>query len=153
HTGLRKGEMMNLTWQNASLDPKDPKIIVASSEDWTTKSGKSRTVPLNARAVEILVAQKGKHNTHVFTSRTNKKIHADEPYHALKKALQKLDLMGDVHKLRHTFVSQLAMKNVDIVAIKELVGHSDLKTTMLYTHSSGEHLRNAVEKLSRQSED
>ena len=150
HTGLRKGEMINLTWDNVSADPKDPKVTVASSEDWSTKSGQSRVIPLNARAAEILKAQKGLHKTYVFTSRTGKKIHPDEPYHALKKALQELDLKGDVHKLRHTFGSKLAMLNVDLVAIKELLGHSDLQTTMLYTHSSGEHLRNAVDKLSSQ---
>ena len=152
HTGLRKGEMINLTWDNVSVDPKDPKVTMASSEDWSTKSGKSRVIPLNARAVDILKSQKGQHKTYVFTSRTGKKIHPDEPYNALKKALQKLDLKGDVHKLRHTFGSKLAMLNVDVVAIKELLGHSDLQTTMLYTHSSGEHLRNAVDKLSSQPE-
>jgi integrase len=147
HTGLRKGEMINLTWENVSLDPKDPNITVASSEEWSTKSGRSRTIPLNTRAVEILEAQKGKHATYVFTSRTNKKIHPDEPYHALKKALQKLGLKGDVHKLRHTFASKLRVMNTDIAAIQELLGHADLKTTMLYAHSTGKHLRSAVDKL------
>ncbi|HTY24581.1 MAG TPA: site-specific integrase [Desulfomonilaceae bacterium] len=147
NTGLRKGEMINLTWDDVSLDPVDPRITVASSEEWETKSGKSRIVPLNSRALEIIQSVKGNHPKYVFTSATNKKMHPDEPYHALKDALTKLGLEGDVHKLRHTTGSKLAMQGVDQFAIKDLLGHSDIKTTQIYTHTSSEHLRDAVKKL------
>ena len=100
NTGLRKGEMINLTWDDVSLDPVDPRITVASSEEWETKSGKSRIIPLNSRALEIVQSVQGKHPKYVFTSTSNKKMHPDEPYHALKDALGKLGLEGDVHKLR-----------------------------------------------------
>ncbi len=147
NTGLRKGEMINLTWDNVSLDSADPRITVASSEEWETKSGKSRIIPLNSRALEIIQSVRGKHPKYVFTSTTNKKMHPDEPYHALKDALSKLGLEGDVHKLRHTTGSKLAMHGVDPFAIKDLLGHSDIKTTQIYTHTSSEHLRDAVKKL------
>ena len=147
NTGLRKGEMINLTWDSVNLDPADPRITVESSEEWETKSGKSRIIPLNNRALDIIKAVQGKHDKYVFTSKTNKKIHPDEPYHALKTALDKLGLEGDVHKLRHTTGSMLAMKGVSPFAIKDLLGHSDLKTTQIYTHTSSEHLRHAVKQL------
>jgi site-specific recombinase XerD len=147
NTGLRKGEMINLTWDDVSLDPVDPRITVASSDEWETKSGKSRVIPLNSRALEIIQSVRGKHPKYVFTSVTNKKMHPDEPYHALKAALSKLGLEGDVHKLRHTTGSKLAMQGVDRFAIMNLLGHSDVETTQIYVHSSSEHLRDAVKKL------
>ena len=147
NTGLRKGEMINLTWGSVNLDPADPRITVESSEEWETKSGKSRVIPLNDRALQIILSVQGRHEKYVFTSKTNKRIHPDEPYHALKVALDKLGLEGDVHKLRHTTGSMLAMKGVSPFAIKDLLGHSDLKTTQIYTHTSPEHLRHAVKQL------
>ncbi len=51
------------------------------------------------------------------------------------------------HVLRHTFASHLAQKNIFIKAIQELLGHSDIKTTMRYAHLSPSELRSAVDVL------
>ena len=146
-TGLRKAEMINLTWDRVVLDPSNPQITVTSSEDWETKTGNSRIVPLPERAVEILIEEKGKHSKYVFTGTTHTKILPDEPYHALKAALDQLGLKGDVHKLRHTYASKLTMCGVDITAVKDLLGHTDIKTTQIYAQVSTDHLKNAVAKL------
>lgn len=51
------------------------------------------------------------------------------------------------HTLRHTFASHLVMADVNLRTIKELLGHSDIKTTMIYAHLAPEHLKGAVERL------
>ncbi len=51
------------------------------------------------------------------------------------------------HKLRHSFASHLAAKRVSIIAIKELLGHSDIKTTMRYAHVNLPVLEDAVRSL------
>ena len=102
NTGLRKAEYINLEWKNVDLLPANPHITITSTPHWQTKTGKSRSIPLNKVAVDILNRHKGLHPQFVFTGTTNKKIHPDEPYHALKKALKTLGIEGDVHKLRHT---------------------------------------------------
>ncbi len=51
------------------------------------------------------------------------------------------------HDLRHTFASRLVMSGVDIVTVKELMGHKDIKMTMRYSHPTPEHKKQAVEKL------
>jgi len=53
-----------------------------------------------------------------------------------------------LHALRHTFASQLIMKGVDLPTVQKLMGHSDIQTTMIYSHLAPDHLAEAVDKLS-----
>jgi site-specific recombinase XerD len=57
------------------------------------------------------------------------------------------------HMFRHTFASRLTREGVDIVTVKELLGHSNISTTMRYAHSNDEANRRAVERLSLKSSD
>jgi integrase/recombinase XerC len=51
------------------------------------------------------------------------------------------------HKLRHTFATLLHMKDVDILEIQQLLGHSSITSTQIYTHTHPGKLKSAVEKL------
>lgn len=51
------------------------------------------------------------------------------------------------HMFRHTFASRLTRDGVDIVTVKELLGHSNISTTMRYAHSNDEAKRRAVRRL------
>ncbi len=51
------------------------------------------------------------------------------------------------HKLRHTFATLLHSKDVDILDIQALLGHSSIATTQIYTHTNPKRLQKAVEKL------
>ncbi|NYB73503.1 tyrosine-type recombinase/integrase [Sedimentibacter hydroxybenzoicus DSM 7310] len=51
------------------------------------------------------------------------------------------------HKCRHAFASLLHQQGVDLLEIKELLGHEDINTTTIYTHTNINHLKNAVEKF------
>lgn len=53
------------------------------------------------------------------------------------------------HMLRHTFASRLTRDGVDIVSVKELLGHSNISTTMRYAHSNDDAKRRAVNRLSK----
>ena len=68
----------------------------------------------------------------------------------LKNALKRADLSGITwHTFRHTFASRLTRSGVDIVTVKELLGHSTIVVTMRYAHSNDETKERAVEKLRR----
>jgi len=147
HTGLRKGEWIHLKWNNVTLTGENPSITIVSSGSWQTKTGESRVIPLNQIALEIIKKQKGRNSEFVFTQKNNSKIHPDRPYHKLKTALKNLGLEGDIHKLRHTFASKLVMKGRPLYDVQKLLGHTDIKTTMIYAHLSPDYLKESVKEL------
>ena len=74
---------------------------------------------------------------------TVKKAHAE----AIRKA--GIEPRFRLYDFRHTFGSRAAMAGVDLATLKELMGHSNISTTMRYVHPTPEHKRNAVDKLER----
>jgi integrase len=147
HTGLRKGEWINLKWKNVNLSGDNPSITIVSSGKWKTKTGESRVIPLNQPALKIINKQKGRNSEYVFTQKNGSVIHPDRPYHKLKTALKNLGLKGHIHKLRHTFASKLVMKGRPLYDVQKLLGHKDIKTTMIYAHLSPGYLKESVKEL------
>jgi len=147
YTGARKGELINLIWKNVNIEDDFKYITIISTKDFKTKTGEKRTIPLHPNAVKIIEKQKGKNDNYVFTGKEGRKIHPDKPYHALKKALNKSGIEGNVHKLRHTFASHLIIAGESLYAVKELLGHKDIKHTMIYAHLSPNKMQSVVSKL------
>ena len=147
HTGLRKGELINLTWEKVDLDADVPTIKIISIDEWKTKTKRSRTIPINNNALTIIKHQRGIHPKYVFISKKGEKIHPNRPYIAIKKALNELNLTGHVHKLRHTHASQLVMEGKSIFEVQKLLGHTKIETTQIYAHLSPEHQQSVVEVL------
>lgn len=54
----------------------------------------------------------------------------------------------NLHTLRHTCASHLVMAGVDLPTIAKILGHTDIKTTMIYSHLAGNHIRQAVRRIS-----
>lgn len=52
-----------------------------------------------------------------------------------------------LHKLRHSFASLLIKNNVDLISIQELIGHSNLNSTKVYTHIDTKHKRLQIDKI------
>ena len=141
NTGLRIGEIFSLSWPHVDWE----KNVL---EVFAHKTGKTRTVPMNAETVKVLQAwQLAKKNDFVFYNPETGK-----PFVDLKAgfalACRKAEISGVTwHTLRHTFASRLLDRGVDIVTVKELLGHSTVVVTMRYTHTNLESKRAAVGKL------
>ena len=144
-TGARKGELINLVWENVNIENKS--ITFISTKEYKTKTGETRTVPLTPSAVRIIEKQKGINAKYVFTGKEGNKINKDKPYRALKTALKKIGINGNLHKFRHTFASHLVIAGESLQAVQELLGHKDIKHTMIYAHLSPNKMQSVVSKL------
>ncbi len=140
NTGMRRGEILNLTWQD--VDFGQNVLTIRHS-----KSGEMRQIPMNQRMVRLLGSMaERKRGQFVFCHRDGR------PYVDIKgsfnAAVKRAGLpYCRMHDCRHTFASRLVMNGVDIVTVKELLGHKTLAMTMRYSHPAPEHKRWAIEVL------
>jgi integrase len=143
HTGLRKGELLKLEWSDVDFDQK---ILLVKN----TKSKRRRYVPLNALVVEKLKSlPSAKDSPYVFIDPTSKEAILDIE-RAWRKTLSLAKIQNfRFHDLRHTFASRLVQRGVSIQVVKELLGHSDITTTMRYAHLAPIDLIQATDKLSQ----
>ncbi|MDD5428771.1 MAG: tyrosine-type recombinase/integrase [Candidatus Omnitrophica bacterium] len=139
YTGMRRAELFALEWQD--LDFKQNIITVRNKSDFTTKSKKFRIIPISPILRPILVKIRQKEG-HCFDIINQRRV----VNRILRNA--KVKNTGIAwHLFRHTFGTQLAMAGVDVVTIKELMGHESVETTMIYLHAVGSHVKDSIGKL------
>ena len=149
-TGQRLGEELNLKWTD--VDFAEKKILVQNHSDFTTKSKRSRVVPMTEELLRILVERKK--NVHsesefVFPNRHGRKLNAGLVERKFKEAVRLAGLNDKLHfhSLRHTYASALVSSGVSLYAVGKLLGHSQSRTTEIYAHSVPRQLHNEVKKL------
>jgi len=147
NTGLRRSEIFNLRWEDINF--KEGFIYVSDS-----KNNDSRVVPINQTLRDTLVLLKNKSSGEYLFSYGD----SGEPVKSIKKGFWAALRRSGIdhcrfHDLRHTFASRLVMSGVDIVTVKELMGHKDIKMTMRYSHPTPEHKKQAVERLNFETMD
>lgn len=143
YAGLRQGELLALRWCHIDLAGSALTVSRAMSArtESSTKSGLTRRVPLAGQAAAALKRlQQRRHFTSpddlVFCNDYGRPL--DES--ALRRRYRRAQAIGGVrplrfHDLRHTFGSQLAARGIDLVTIKEAMGHTSLSTTSRYLHA------------------
>jgi integrase len=131
-TGLRRGEALRLRKENIDYDQN---VIYIEK----TKTTQMRSVPLTKRARAILLDL----GTDLFS-----KLNEHDVTNKFRYYLDKSGIKGfKLHSLRHTYACQLMASGVDIFTISRLLGHTDIKTTMIYAKINSKTLKSAVEKL------
>jgi site-specific recombinase XerD len=146
NTGMRRGEVENLRWED--IDLKRRRIKVRCREDWNPK-GTERNIPINDRLLAVLTRMsENRSGEWVIKSQAKRNRGQLRPrFVALTKKCG-LAEVTQIHVLRHTFASHLVMNGVDLPTVQKLLGHADIQTTMIYAHLAPDHLVSAVEKLS-----
>jgi integrase len=136
HTGMRHGEILQLSWPDVDFVNRLVKIR-------ESKSGKSRSIPMDQTLFDTL---------HGLSSRfgkgfvfPNQRTHVNQTFRRLcgKVKLENFRF----HDLRHTFASHLVMKGVPIKTVQEYLGHANLTMTMRYSHLAPSHHREAIRIL------
>lgn len=146
HTGGRLSEVLTLRWENVDLERRRVEFV-------KTKSGKSRTVKLNVFVAGVLKAwqERAGASPFVFPGSDGRPIVSIKTaWHKVAAEVAKTFPRFErcrIHDCRHTFGSRLAAAGVDLVTIKDLMGHSSIVITQRYLHSSDKRKADAVELL------
>ena len=141
NTGLRRGEILGLQWEDVDLERN---IIHVRN----TKNGEDRKLPINS-TVQALLQSLKKPSGRVFLTPGGRAV--EDVDKGFKAALQKAKITKPFrfHDLRHTFASHLVMAGVDIMTVRDLLGHKSLEMTLRYAHLSPNHKSAAVERLEK----
>jgi integrase len=147
NTGMRKNEILTLMWTNIDQDTR-----VITLEHTNTKTKTTRRIPINSVLRKLLLEQRLKSGGHefIFLSPTG------EPYKrhdSIKGSYERLCKNAGItglrfHDLRHTAATRMIEGGASIVAVSKILGHSDIKMTMRYTHPDIS-LKEAVELLTK----
>ena len=147
-TGLRVSELVSLT--SASVDA-DSGVLFC-----TGKGSKQRRVPVGRSALAWLqkygAARRallaGRDSQRLFVGHGGRVLTRQNFWAALKKHAGRAGLRGvSPHVLRHSFATHLLEHGADTRSVQAMLGHSDLATTQIYTHVTGERLRSVYEKF------
>jgi integrase/recombinase XerC len=148
-TGVRLSELQNIENQNIDFYKKQIKVL--------GKRNKERIIPITNEVIELIKQYTDQKNENGFISNylllTNKgePLYAKLIYNTVKKYLSKVTTLSkrSPHVLRHTYATHLLNQGADLNAIKELLGHSSLAATQVYTHNSIQQLKEVYKKHPR----
>lgn len=147
NTGMRLGELINLTWKEVNLQER---LITLSNNAHITKSKRVRSVPINKTLLQLLINLKEDATTsRVFNLNSSASDLLTYVGKEFKKAVRKsgLDDRLHFHSLRHSFGSLLVQKGVSIYEVQQLLGHKDITTTQIYSHLTVDNLKESVKVL------
>lgn len=147
NTGMRAGELLSLHWRNVDLAEK--LIYIRNSDDFTTKTKRERAIPINEKTFKVIQRQPTRFKGGLLFKRNGKQLTVDYVSKRFKKVLRQTDIDQDIrlHSLRHSYASNLIRKGVPIYYVKELLGHTQLRTTEKYSHTKVNDLKNLIDNL------
>lgn len=148
--GLRISEVCTLKLANLHLEER---LILVHG-----KGDKERLVPFGDRAYEKLLIYlqevrpelvKGRNVAELFVNYRGEPISRKGVWKRFKELEALSGVEAKVHTLRHSFATHLLQGGADLRSVQELLGHSDLSTTTIYTHVTDKQLEEAHEKYFR----
>ena len=140
NTGMRKGEILSLKWEN--IDFKNGLIFVKDSKS------ADREVPINYLVFETLKELPRIAEFIFYNPKTNS--HIKDVKNSFRTARNNAKIKGLIfHDLRHTAASRMIQAGVDLVTVSRILGHSSIQMTTRYIHPTTEIMRNAVAKLGK----
>ena len=146
-TGMRISELSSLNFENLNLDENEIKVF--------GKGSKERIVLVSERAKKFLETyiktvrylifktDSIKSNDPVFINKTGYRLQPQSVRSAIREVVEKIELPKHVtpHVFRHSFATKLLENGADLRVVQELLGHSSISNTQIYTHVSTERLK------------
>lgn len=142
-TGIRLSELINLKAKDLNLNQRTIKVL--------GKRNKERIIPFSSSLAklisEYIAADNSSEPKWLITDNKGKQMYPMYVYRIVKKYLSLANVdKRSPHVLRHTFATHLLNKGAELNAVKDLLGHSSLAATQVYTHNSMDKLRKAFDK-------
>lgn len=168
NTGMRLGELLYLKWEDVNFEARyiyihgnvtqvksrnGDKMYTLIEQDVPKTDRSTRYISLNDNAIICLKKLRAiiNNKTRVIASKTGKALFPKSIHITMQKILNNCNITGCkdiVHALRHTFATMLIRQGIDIKVVSELLGHSDVSTTIrIYYHVIEEQKHSAVHKL------
>lgn len=143
-TGIRASECSGLNERDVDLERKTVRV--------RGKGGHERTVPLNDMVVKTLAAYRLARGPHasgaMFVSRKGRRMSRNAIYDRVRTHGRKARLTKRVspHRLRHAFATHLVRAGVNLMTIRDLLGHRQITSTQIYLHMTAHDLREAADR-------
>lgn len=145
-TGIRLSELINL--RENQIDESYCQISVLG------KGNKERIIPVSKELLQdmqLYITEKPNRIegiTNLFVNKKGKALYPKKVYNAVKQLMNEVTSLKkkSPHILRHSFATHLMNNGADLNAVKELLGHSSLAATQVYTHNTIEQLKDAYKK-------
>ena len=148
-TGMRISELLNLTLKDLNIKMGFIKVI--------GKGNKERMIPIGSYVGEILEQYINdyraefniKNDSLLFFNKHGQRLSREEFYSILQTIVNSTSITKKVspHTFRHTFATHLLENCADLLSIQELLGHSDISTTTIYTHISNQKIRSEYQQF------
>lgn len=141
HAGLRREEIQSL--KVSCVDFERNRIHIEPTDDFTPKDYERRFIPMH----DSLRAYLKEHLNGSEYALGDNRISPQSMTKQFRKVLKPTNLRGSVGTLRHSFASHCVMNGISLSVLKEWMGHSSIKTTMIYAHLSPEHLDAGINRM------
>jgi len=149
-TGMRASELISVKVDDINFDLGIVRVI--------GKGRKERIVPVADKVLEMIeqyicqtrpVPRKESDKQILLLSRTGKRLRREDIFRIIRKYVIRSAIRGHVspHTLRHSFATQLLSGGADLRSIQEMLGHSDISTTQIYTHVDSSRLKTIHKKF------
>ena len=151
-TGLRVSELVNLEIKNVDFKNNLIKTTGKGSKERFVPVGKKAKAALNEYLKQRELILKTKFGSNykenaIFINDNGKKITRQWVYNFIKKQGETIHKQISPHTIRHSFATHLLENGADLRAVQELLGHSSVVTTQLYTHISKKRLKQIYSQI------
>lgn len=142
-SGLRVSELSDITINNIDLNTGLIRCIGKGSKERLVPIGKKaqKAISEYLKLRETIVKKHSSDTKFVFLTDKAKKITRQDVYNFIKKLGSEIGRKISPHTIRHSFATHLLENGADLRVVQELLGHSDVSTTQLYTHISKKRLK------------
>ena len=143
-TGMRVSELVNLRQDQVNLQIGFLRCIGKGNKERVIPLGKKAIASIERyRAVSRPVLLKKKDSEYLFVSRLGKKISRQSFWKMIKRYARAARIKKPIrpHILRHSFATHLLERGADLRSVQEMLGHSNIATTQIYTHINRDRLK------------